>query len=212
MRDKNIKNLYIESLYIQENDVLQKAKDTLHDDRKNMQMSGAECKILHMLIVMNNIKKVLEIGTLVGYSALWMAQGLPDDGSILTIENNPEHAKLARRNIADNNKVTLIEGSAVDVLGKIDDKFDMIFIDADKASYPAYLDYAESHIRKGGLIVADNVFLFDTVFMDYPVQSVSKKSWDAMRDFNKRLSNKDLYTSIILPTDSGLAIAIKNYD
>lgn len=87
--------------------------------------------------------------------------------------------------------------------------FDMIFIDADKSSYPKYLDWAESYIKQDGLIVADNTLLFNTVFLESPTKEVSEKSWHAMREFNDRLSDEKKYFSILIPTDEGMTVALK---
>jgi hypothetical protein len=83
------------------------------------------------------------------------------------------------------------------------------FIDADKGGYPKYLDWAELYIKRDGLIVADNTLLFNTVFLESPPKEVSEKSWHAMREFNRRLSDEEKYYSMLIPTDERMTVALK---
>ncbi|WP_174508839.1 O-methyltransferase [Klebsiella oxytoca] len=119
-------------------------------------------QFLALLIRMVRARRVLEIGTLGGYSTIWMARELPEDGTLLTLEADPHHAAVARENlrlagVAD--RVTLREGPALQTLGSLGDcpAFDVIFIDADKPSNPDYLRWALRYSRPGTLIIGDNV-------------------------------------------------------
>ncbi len=213
MRSKKPSSLsYIEELFTKEE--CQKLK-SLHyqftDKRRFIQISPLEGKILYLLIKMKNIKNIIEIGTLVGYSTLWMAKAIPTDGIIYTIERNKEHADIARKNLADYKNITVIEGDAAIELSKLEKEkqFDMIFIDGNKSGYCRYLDWAERNIKKGGLIIGDNALLFNTVFTENLPNNISCKSKEIMREFNKRLANSKKYDSIILPTIEGLVVAIK---
>ena len=127
-------------------------------------VSAAQGKLLSLLARISGAKKVLEVGTLGGYSTIWMARGLPADGRIVTLELDPHHAKVARSNfeqagIAD--KVDLRVGPALQSLAALGDEkagpFDLIFIDADKPNNPNYLDWAMKLSRSGTVIVCDNV-------------------------------------------------------
>jgi predicted O-methyltransferase YrrM len=143
-----------------------------------------------------------------------MAKALPEYGHIYTIENNPEHLSIAKKNFSAfnlDNKITLVEGDALEKLNELSAKapFDMMFIDADKGGYPKYLDWAELYIKRDGLIVADNTLLFNTVFLESPPKGVLEKSWHAMREFNRRLSDEEKYYSILIPTDEGMTVALK---
>ena len=102
-------------------------------------------------------------------------------------------------------------GDALDVLPQLSKEgpFDMVFIDADKLNYLRYLDWAEENVRKGGLIVGDNTFLFDAVWRDDPVDRVRQTARDAMRDFNRRLADPQKYCGILLPTQEGMTVALK---
>ncbi len=186
----------------------------IFEEKKHIQISAEEGKLLSLFIKIHKVKSIVEIGTLYGYSSICMAKALPERGHIYTIENNPEHLSIAKKNFSAfnlSNKITLIEGNALEKLNELSAKapFDMIFIDADKGGYPKYLDWAELYIKQDGLIVADNTLLFNTVFLESPPKEVSEKSWQAMREFNRRLSDEEKYYSMLIPTDEGMTVALK---
>lgn len=122
-------------------------------------------KLLYLLAKMNNAKRYLEVGTLGGYSAIWVAKALPSDGKIITLELEPEHAKVAESNFKAAGFSSMIEvkvGPAMDSLAAMDadgvkEPFDMIFIDADKQNNVSYFRYALKFARKGSVIIVDNV-------------------------------------------------------
>lgn len=119
-------------------------------------------QLLALFVRMTRARTILEIGTLGGYSTLWMARELPKDGKLITLEFNPHHAAVARQNLAMagvSEKVEVIEGPALDSLATFDPdtRFDLIFIDADKPNNPHYLEWALRYSRPGTLIVGDNV-------------------------------------------------------
>ncbi|GAA2035724.1 O-methyltransferase [Agromyces tropicus] len=121
-------------------------------------------KLLHLLARMAGAKRVLEVGTLGGYSTTWLARGIPDDGRVVTLELEPHHAEVARANLERagvSEKVEIVVGRAVDSLPKLaergDAPFDLVFIDADKESNATYLDWAVRLGRPGTVIVVDNV-------------------------------------------------------
>jgi len=116
------------------------------------------------------IRKVLEIGTLIGYSAILMARNLPEDGRIFTIEINPQSARLAEDNIRRANmtdKIKIFIGNALDVIPQITEEFDMAFIDAAKNEYFSYLKLCEHGLKKNGIVFADNVKIFANQMQDY---------------------------------------------
>jgi len=119
--------------------------------------------LLGVLAAAVNARRILEIGTLGGYSAIWMARALPEDGRLVTLESNPRHAEVARANAARADLAKRIDirvGAALDLLpGLVDEghAFDMAFIDADKENNAAYADWAATLVRPGGLVVVDNV-------------------------------------------------------
>ncbi|WP_192243060.1 O-methyltransferase [Mesorhizobium silamurunense] len=127
-------------------------------------VSAAQGKLLSLLVRIGSAKKVLEIGTLGGYSTIWMARGLPADGKVVTLELDPHHAKVARSNFERagvSDKVDLRVGPALHSLAGLESEnagpFDLIFIDADKPNNPNYLTWAMRLSRSGTVIVCDNV-------------------------------------------------------
>lgn len=119
-------------------------------------------KLLQLLVRLQNARRVLEIGTLGGYSTIWMARGLPDDGMLVTLEADPHHAAVARANITHaglTHRVDLRVGPALQTLPllRTQPPFDLVFIDADKPNNPHYLEWAMKLVRPGALLIADNV-------------------------------------------------------
>jgi caffeoyl-CoA O-methyltransferase len=124
-----------------------------------MMVGPVEGRVLQMLVFISSARRVLEIGTFSGYSALSMAAGLPDDGHIVTCELDPRHADLARRHIAASPFADRIEvrlGPALDTVLGLDGPFDLVFIDADKSGYIDYYEAVLPKLAPRGLIVADN--------------------------------------------------------
>jgi predicted O-methyltransferase YrrM len=129
-----------------------------------IQVSPPQGKLLQLIAQIRGTRNILEIGTLGGYSTIWLARALPPGGRLITLEANPRHAEVARANIARaglEGKVEVREGQALDSLPKLAEEglgpFDFIFIDADKPSYPEYLVWALKLSRRGSVILADNV-------------------------------------------------------
>ena len=143
-----------------------------------------------------------------------MAEALPADGKIITLEKDETRAAKAAAHFAQfdtGKKIELRTGDALETLPTLSGPFDMIFIDADKLNYMNYLTWAEKNIRKGGLIVGDNTFLFGAVYAAAPVDRVRKSAFDAMTAFNARLGDDNFYTGILLPTPEGMTVAVKNF-
>jgi predicted O-methyltransferase YrrM len=125
-------------------------------------VSPNQGKMLHLLARMHGAKKILEIGTLGGYSTIWMARALPGDGRLITLEFEPKHAEIARKNIAHAafaEQVTIHVGPAIDTLPKLvsEGPFDFVFVDADKQSTAEYFTWALKLTRPGSVIIVDNV-------------------------------------------------------
>lgn len=208
---------YIRQLYAPEDALLQTIRRTFEERDMDIQVGAEEGKFLHLLVKLHQAHTVVEIGTLGGYSAIWMARALPLKGHLHTIEHEAAHAELARGFIRQSDvreKITVWEGKAQDVLKRIAEtvpQVDVVFIDADKISYPQYLDWAEAHLRPGGLLIADNTLLFGTVYADEPPAegNIRRATWQAMRDFNTRLASGKHFDAVMLPTAEGLSIAIR---
>jgi caffeoyl-CoA O-methyltransferase len=156
---------YIGSLFAQEDEALKAAlKEMREAGLPEISVSPILGKFLYLLAKLANVRRVLEIGTLGGYSTIWLARALPGQGQLISLEINPLHAKIARRNLA---RAMLLgcaevrEGPALELMRKLinagEKPFDMIFIDADKETYLEYFELALKLSRPGTLIVADNI-------------------------------------------------------
>ena len=155
-------------------------------------------------------KKILEIGTYTGYSAICMAEGLIDNGIIHTIDINEELVSIQKKyfkKTKTTNSIIQHVGDAKEIIGKIDETFDMVFLDADKENYIEYYNLCVDKVRSGGLIIADNVLWTGKV--------IDPKSYDDeltqyLIDFNTVINQDDRVENIILPLRDGLNIIIKN--
>ena len=180
-----------------------------------MQLSPHEGRILYFLARLLKAEKAVETGSLCGYSAVCLARALPEHGKLWTLDVSEErHKALAR--ILENHrslqkKIRLVTGDARQTLKTIEPEgpFDMVFIDADKNSYEFYLDWAEKHLRKGGLLAADNSFLFGAVYDNEDAGGHSAETVKIMRSFNRRLAQSDRWSGALLPTEEGLTVSIK---
>jgi predicted O-methyltransferase YrrM len=117
-------------------------------------------KLLHLLARLAGARTILELGTLAGYSTIWLARAVPAGGRVVTLESNPGYAAVARENLAAAgvaDRVEVVVGDAMDTLATLDGPFDVVFIDADKQRNPEYLEHALRLTRPGSLIIADNV-------------------------------------------------------
>jgi len=182
----------------------------IRPEKQGMQLGPEEGKILQILIKLANVKTVIEIGTYVGYSTIWIARALPENGHVTAIEKNADSAAQAQANFKNaglDQKITLKQGEAHTILANLNIQPDMVFIDADKGGYMDYLHWADTNLRPGGLLVADNTFLFGSVYEDSPPENISKNSWKVMRAFNQNVAKN--YDSIMLPTEEGMVVARK---
>jgi len=148
-------------------------------------VSPSQGKLLHLLAKMQGARAILEMGTLGGYSTIWLARALPENGRLITLEADPKHAAVARENIANAGLSGIVEvrlGRAIDSLPKLVAEecgpFDLIFIDADKPGYPEYFAWALKLSRRGTLIIADNVIrkgaVIDAASSDPNVQGMRR--------------------------------------
>lgn len=165
----------------------------------------AEGKLITMLCRMAGVTRAVEVGTLIGYSAIHIARALPAGGHLWTVEYEAEHAALARANLAAagvGDRVTVLQGAGVDVLPTLTPHgpFDAVFLDADKVSYPHYARWALANLRPGGLILGDNAFLFGELLDD-------SERGRAMREFHTLVA--EACDSVCITTPDGLVLAIK---
>lgn len=170
---------------------------------------------LHLEVITRAVgaKKAIEIGTLAGYSGISLLRGLGKDGKLFCFEYSPLHAKVAQESFKKagfEKSVKIYVGPAIENLPKVNSKgpFDLIFIDADKESYPAYLEWAKKNLKKGGLIVADNTFAFGKIADHVPAPE-HEKDVVALRKFNDAIARDASFRATILPTGEGITIAVK---
>ncbi len=205
---------YIRKLYAPQDALLASIDDMLRKLNIFIHIGPEEGKLLQMLMVLHGTKTVVEIGTLAGYSAIWMARALPEGGHLYTLNKDPEHIHMARHFFDQSevrDRITMLEGDARATLQTLTPQgpFDMVFIDADKQNYNHYLDWAEENVRPYGLIVADNTLLFGTIGLDAPPPDMTPSTWESMRRFGKRLADESKYFSTLIPTEQGMTVAVK---
>ena len=177
---------YITELYLPPDPALDAAlEESLAEGLPPINVSPPQGKLLYLLARLIQARSILEVGTLGGYSTIWLARALPSEGRLVTLERDPHHADVARSNIARaglSEAVELRVGPALDTLPQLAQEgrgpFDLVFIDADKGGYPDYLQWSLKLTRQGSLIVADNVVrdgaVLDESTMDPDVKGVRR--------------------------------------
>jgi len=200
---------YISALFAPEDSLLVSLREEA--DRTGLPpiaVSADEGRLLQVLLTSIGARRVLEVGTLGGYSAIWMGRALPDEGELVSIEIEQKHAEFARRYIERaglSSKIEVRVGRALDVLPSLDgERFDAVFIDADKEPMPTYFDWALRLLRPGGLVIADNTLWGGKVFDDAENDEKTK----AVRDFNRKMATDPRVLSILVPTHDGVAIGV----
>lgn len=207
---------YIEQHSSPESDALRKITRSTHLELINPRMlSGhVQGRVLSMISQMIQPERILELGTFTGYSALCLAEGLTENGKLLSIEHNDELEDMIRRNLALSplgEKIELVIGDAKEELRRLDERreakdtvlFDLAFIDADKKEYSDYLDLVLPLMRPGGWILADNT-LWDGHIID-PAYDKDKQTL-ALRAFNDKVAADNRLEKVILPLRDGLTI------
>ena len=179
-------------------------------DQQRLQISISQAQFLQTMIKAANVKRILEIGSFTGFSALSMAINLPSDGILISLDKNSEFSSKAKSfyEKAKEKKIKQIIKPAIESLKELKksgQKFDLIFIDADKENYVNYYDISVDIITKGGLIIIDNVLWHG----DVSDKTKKDKFTNIIRDFNNYLKKDDRVTKNIIPIGDGLTICIK---
>ena len=167
-------------------------------------------RILSLISKIISPKKILEIGTYTGYSAICLCEGMDKDGILHTIDNNKELVEIQNKyfkkaNLID--KIVQHSGDAKNIIPSIDEEFDIVFIDADKESYPEYYDLIINKVRSGGIIIADNILWSGKILEKVEKDDQATKS---IIEFNNKIIEDDRVKNIILPIRDGLNIIRKN--
>jgi|SoiMethySBSTD1v2_1073268.scaffolds.fasta_scaffold36295_7 predicted O-methyltransferase YrrM len=194
---------YIESLFVEHDPVLeQNLADADASGLPQIQVSPNQGKLLYLLAKISGARRVLEIGTLGGYSTTWFARALPEGGVLISLELDRQHAQVARTNVDRSGvgqRVTIEVGPAAVTLARLiaqrPEPFDLIFIDADKPGYSTYLDLSLRLSRPGTVILADNLIRDGAVLDEAPAEDNAR----AARVFNAKLAADQRLESIIIP-------------
>ena len=199
---------YIDNFSLKLNPIQQEIIDHNNSlgDIKRMQVATSQCHFLHLIIKTSNIKNVLEIGTFTGLSALSISLALPEDGKLIALDKNTETNKVALnffKKAKQDHKIKTIIKPALESLDQFENqKFDMIFIDADKMNYKEYYERSLKLVDKGGLIIIDNVLWHGEV--------ADKDNLDRytvnIREFNSYVSNDKRVEQIIVPLGDGMTV------
>jgi len=200
---------YLRAVSVREADVLQKLREeTARHPRRMMQISPEQGQFMALLVELLGVRRILEIGTFTGYSALVMSLALPAEGHIDTCDVDPETTAVAKRywqEAGQGEKITLHLGPALESLAQLHGPYDLVFIDADKANYDHYLEAAYTRLRPGGLMLFDNV-LWSGQVAD---PEISDPDTEALRALNRKLHGDQRFSISLLPLADGLTLARK---
>jgi len=192
-----------------ENDLLSRINRETHLKvmRPRMLSGHLQGRLLSMLSSMLRPRRILEIGTYTGYSALCLAEGLTDDGKLITLDVNEELEDRVRGYFAESayaSKIDFIINDAARVISTLNEKFDLVFIDADKENYAKYYDLVFDKVIPGGIILADNVLWSGKVLDTKP-----DKDTKAILDFNKKIQDDKRVENVLLPVRDGIMMIRK---
>lgn len=163
-------------------------------------------QFLKMIVKIAGAKRVLEIGTFTGYSAIMMAEALPEDGKIITLEMNLKYQEIAQKHFDDSkvgSKITMLKGNAQQLIMEMDGLFDLVYLDGDKLRYHFYFEEILPKLKTGGLIIADNVLWDGTVLNPEDLKA------QAIADFNKFIAEDERVEQMLLPIRDGVNVIRK---
>tara|TARA_B100000686_G_C16763270_1_gene960123 strand:+ start:945 stop:1577 length:633 start_codon:yes stop_codon:yes gene_type:complete len=186
-----------------EGELLVRLEKETHDNLEIPQMltGRVEGRLLRLLALLVKAKRIVEVGTFSGYSALSMAEALPEDGELFTCDEDPICLAVARKFMAESShgqKIKILEGDAIKTLKKLEGPFDMAFIDADKKNYENYYEIILPMVRSGGLILVDNVLWGGSVLN--PVE----ESAHAINEFNKKITLDKRIDQVLITVRDGI--------
>jgi predicted O-methyltransferase YrrM len=199
---------YVAARTVQEDDFLRDLKaEARRQGIPPIWIAPEQGSFMQLVLKIVRAREVIEVGTLAGYSAIWMARALPADGHVRTIEISGAHADFAERWIARSDaaeRIRVFRGAGKNILpGFATDSADAAFIDADKSGYPLFLQESLRIVRRGGVIMADNAFGFGRLF------DAADEGASAMRAFNEIMAKETALQSIIVPIGDGLWVGLK---
>jgi len=202
---------YLSLHFSPETDLLKKLeKETFQKTTQPQMLSGGyQGRLLSLISKLIRPNRILEIGTFTGYATLCLAEGLTPEGKIITIDRNEELMYLPRKYFAESEYAQQIEvkiGNAMDVLDDLNEKFDLVFIDADKSNYINYYEKVLGKMNPGGVILADNVLWYGKVLQE---TKANDKDTKILKEFNELTSKDPRVESIILPVRDGISLIRK---
>jgi caffeoyl-CoA O-methyltransferase len=206
---------YVADTFKPEDKILREVRE--RSEKSNIpliQINDMDGLHIELLIRISKAKKVVEIGTLAGYSGICIARGIPKGGILHTIEIDQKHADIAAESFKKADVSHVVKqhvGPAIQILKELENEgpFDAIFIDADKISYPKYLTWAEQNLKVGGIIIGDNTFAWGHINDNNMKDHELENSVKALREFNHRVANNPNFRATIFPTGEGLTVAVK---
>ncbi|MGI9054399.1 MAG: O-methyltransferase [Pyrinomonadaceae bacterium] len=212
MIDEKVQN-YAEKYTSGESEILRELREKTFGERNDKAMLSGfyQGRLLAMFSKMISPRRILEIGTYMGYSALCLAEGLADDGKIITLDMQPETHEIAKSFWAKsdlNDKIDGRLGDATEIIPQLDETFDLVFIDADKPNYANYFDLVFPKMRVGGLIIADNV-LWSGEVLKVESGETDDESTQALHAYNEKINSDERVTNILFAVRDGLMIARK---
>ena len=213
-RNPNIAQ-YVEEVFMPEDSRLQEAREfSIAKDVRQIQVGRMDALHLTIIAAAAKAKKAVEFGTLAGYSGIALLRGMGSGGFLHTLEAEPKHAEVARRNFNEsgfNDSVQIWEGDALESMEALTAKgpFDLAFIDADKANYENYFNWCAKNLRKGGVVLADNCFAFGMIADEEFSTPKDEKIRNTLHNFNVLVARHPDFHSTMLPTEEGLLFAVK---
>lgn len=202
---------YVDDLFVREPALLAELRVELEEgDFPTIQVPAATGRVLELLARAIDAERVLEIGTLGGYSGLWLLRGMHPAGRLVTLEKEEDHAELAReyfRRAGESDRVEVRVGDAREILPNVGPAgaWDLVFLDADKEGYAGYLSQAERLLRPGGIVLADNA-LWSGRVVDEDDREASTLG---VRAFNRALAGSGAFRATILPVGDGVALGVR---
>ena len=203
---------YVRDLFATEDDVLMEIRARhIREGLPEIFISPEEAKIIVVLLRAIGARRVLEVGTLGGYSGVWIARALPPDGELVTVEHDSHHARFAQTSFEAagvDDRVQLIEGAALDILTGLEPGFDAVFLDADKAPLGDYFGEAVRLLRVGGLFLCDNALINGRVVDP----DDTEPDVQGVRACNQLAASDERLVSTIIPVRDGLTVGVKVKD
>ena len=207
---KNELTEYADKFTSSESDVLRELREHCyaHYEDSSMLSGFFQGRVLSMLSRMVRPRVVLEIGTYLGYSTLCFAEGLVEGGKVITLDVNKETNKVARSFVERTeykDRIQFLLGNAIEIIPKLPETLDLVFIDADKTNYSNYYNLVMERVRPGGFIIADNVLWSGKVLEDQKDEDTQ-----ALHDFNLMVLSDDRVSNVLLPIRDGLMVVCRN--